>query len=320
MTRSAGLPARSRPKRSGGSAAGAEGDRGLAAAVAAAGRAEPRRQDLDLARGAAGGGGGRCGGGGARFDALLAARILIAAHRRTRARDGAARARCGDCKLAAGEGGRPGQPRFLPGARRRRGRATALAGTRSSERSADPARRSARRSRDLIARFGGELPAELSAYVAISRSRARRRQQLVAAAAVVFFVLAVAASVAHVLAYRAEQRALAAEQRALAERDKATRSFKLAQGIADSLVFDIAQGLRNVAGHARGIGAQDPGDREGDLRAAGGSRARRSRAAAQSCGDARANSGSTYLTLGDLTRGTAILPRRPRHHGAARRR
>ncbi len=88
-----------------------------------------------------------------------------------------------------------------------------------------------------------------------------------AAAAVVFFVLAVAAGGARVLAYRAEQRALA-------ERDKATRNFKLAQRTADSLVFDIAQGLRNVQGMPRGNGAQDPGDRQGDLRAARGVRAR----------------------------------------------
>ena len=64
----------------------------------------------------------------------------------------------------------------------------------------------------------------------------------------VFFVLAVASIGIGVLAYRAEQQALAAEQRALAERDKATRNFKLAHRIADSLVFDIAQGLRNVEG------------------------------------------------------------------------
>ena len=53
------------------------------------------------------------------------------------------------------------------------------------------------------------------------------------------------------------QRGIAVEQRAIAqqnearakeERDNATRNFKLAQRTADSLVFDIAQGLRDVQG------------------------------------------------------------------------
>ena len=146
---------------------------------------------------------------------------------------------------------------------------------------------------DLVARFGRELPAELAAYVAASRSRARRRQQLVAAAAVVFFVLAVAAGGAHVLAYRAEQRALV-------ERDKATRNFKLAQRTADSLVFDIAQGLRDVQGMCaetvrkiletakatfEQLAAAAPDDLE----------LQRSRAVMLN------EFGNTYLTLGDLT-------------------
>jgi hypothetical protein len=37
-------------------------------------------------------------------------------------------------------------------------------------------------------------------------------------------------------------------QQAKEERDNATRSFKLAQKTAESLVFDIAQGLRDVQG------------------------------------------------------------------------
>jgi tetratricopeptide (TPR) repeat protein len=101
---------------------------------------------------------------------------------------------------------------------------------------------------DLVARFGRELSAELAAYVTASRNRARRRQQLVAAAAAVFFVLAVASTAAGGLAYRAQQEALRAEQRAVTERDKATRNFRLAQRTAESIVFDIAQGLRDVEG------------------------------------------------------------------------
>jgi eukaryotic-like serine/threonine-protein kinase len=93
----------------------------------------------------------------------------------------------------------------------------------------------------LAADFGGELPADLTAYITASRNRARRFQRLVAAAAVVFFALAVVATAAGVWAYRAQQEAVA-------ERDRATRNFKLAQNTADSLVWNIAQGLRNVQG------------------------------------------------------------------------
>src|SRR5262249_47896483 len=47
-----------------------------------------------------------------------------------------------------------------------------------------------------------------------------------------------------------EQRGIAQQNEALAkqERDNATRNFRLAQETAESLVFDIAQGLRNVQG------------------------------------------------------------------------
>jgi tetratricopeptide (TPR) repeat protein len=57
------------------------------------------------------------------------------------------------------------------------------------------------------------------------------------------------------------QRGLAVEQRSIAqlneqqakqERDKATKNFQLAQKTADSLVIDIAQGLRNVQGMRAG--------------------------------------------------------------------
>jgi tetratricopeptide (TPR) repeat protein len=100
----------------------------------------------------------------------------------------------------------------------------------------------------LVQDFGRELPAELSGYVTASRNRARARQRILAAAAVFFLALAIAATGAGIMAYRAQQNAVRAEQQAVAERDRATRSFKLAQRTAESLVFDIARGLRNVQG------------------------------------------------------------------------
>jgi tetratricopeptide (TPR) repeat protein len=100
----------------------------------------------------------------------------------------------------------------------------------------------------LVADFGRELPAPLTAYVTASRHQARKRQRLVAAAAGFFLVLAVAATGAGVAAFRAQQQAVLAEQHALAERDKATQSFAIAKRTAERVVFEIAQGLRNVQG------------------------------------------------------------------------
>jgi tetratricopeptide (TPR) repeat protein len=76
----------------------------------------------------------------------------------------------------------------------------------------------------------------------------RRALTLAWSAAGALLLLATAATGAGVLAYRAQQQAVRAEQQAVAERDTATRNFKLAQKTADSLVFDIARGLRDVEG------------------------------------------------------------------------
>src|SRR5262249_55028791 len=83
------------------------------------------------------------------------------------------------------------------------------------------------------------------------------------------------------------------------ERDNATRNFKLAQKTAESLVFDIAQGLRNVQGMsaetvrkiletARATFEQLATSAPDDLTL------QRSRAAMLS------QFGDTYFTLGDL--------------------
>src|SRR5262249_9329399 len=100
----------------------------------------------------------------------------------------------------------------------------------------------------LVTDFGAELPPELTSYVIASRNRARLRQRLVAAAAVFFSSLAVRAAATGFWAYRSQQEAVRAEERAVAERDRATRNFGLARRTADSLVVDIARGMRDVLG------------------------------------------------------------------------
>ncbi len=137
---------------------------------------------------------------------------------------------------------------------------------------------------------------ETQTFIAESRRGATRRRNILTGS------LAAGLTVALLLAALAYwQRGIAVEQRgiALAERDKATRSFKLAQGTAESLVFDIAQGLRNVQGMsaesvrkiletAKATFEQLAASAPDDLTL------QRSRAAMLD------EFGNTYLTLGDL--------------------
>ena len=100
---------------------------------------------------------------------------------------------------------------------------------------------------------GAPVPTEeTQAFVRRSRQGATRRRNVLTGSLASGLVLALAlAGVAY------WQRGVAVEQRSIAqqneaqakeERDRATRNFKLAQKTAESLVFDIAQGLRDVQG------------------------------------------------------------------------
>src|SRR5262249_45961588 len=93
---------------------------------------------------------------------------------------------------------------------------------------------------------------ETQAFVRASRQDTTRRRNILIGSLAAGLVVAVGLAG---LAYW--QRGLAVEQRSIAqqneihandERDKATRNFKVAHQTAESLVFDIAQGLRNVQG------------------------------------------------------------------------
>ncbi len=93
---------------------------------------------------------------------------------------------------------------------------------------------------------------ETQAFVRNSRQAATRRRNVLTGSLAAGLVLALGLAG---LAYwqrgvAVEQRTIAQqnEQQAKVERDNATRNFKLAQKTAESLVFDIAQGLRNVQG------------------------------------------------------------------------
>jgi len=87
---------------------------------------------------------------------------------------------------------------------------------------------------DLVRRFRAELPAELTTYVKASGDWARLRQRLVAAAAGFFFVLAVAATVASIWAYRAQKEAVA-------QHDRAQQALATISQIGNSLVLDVRQ-------------------------------------------------------------------------------
>jgi tetratricopeptide (TPR) repeat protein len=93
---------------------------------------------------------------------------------------------------------------------------------------------------------------ETQTFIRRSRQAATRRRNVLTGSLAAGLVLALGLAG---LAYW--QRGVAVEQRQIAqqneaqantERDNATRNFKLAQKTAESLVFDIAQGLRNVQG------------------------------------------------------------------------
>jgi tetratricopeptide (TPR) repeat protein len=93
---------------------------------------------------------------------------------------------------------------------------------------------------------------ETQTFIRRSRQGATRRRNILTGSLAAGLVLALGLAG---LAYW--QRGIAVEQRGIAqqnaaqakeERDNATRNFKLAQKTADSLVIDIARGLRNVQG------------------------------------------------------------------------
>jgi eukaryotic-like serine/threonine-protein kinase len=107
----------------------------------------------------------------------------------------------------------------------------------------------------IVGKYGGELTPEVLAYVRASRKRANRAQMLAWGAAAVFFLLAIAAVIA---GYQAEQETKRAEQqkqraeqqtqRAEQETQRADRNFAAAKQTVDALIFNIAQGLRDVVG------------------------------------------------------------------------
>jgi tetratricopeptide (TPR) repeat protein len=83
-------------------------------------------------------------------------------------------------------------------------------------------------------RFRDELPAETRTFIQASGNRARLRQRLTAAAALVFLGVAIAAAY---LGWRAS----------VAE-EEAQRNYLTARNTIDTIVFDVAQGLRDVEG------------------------------------------------------------------------
>jgi hypothetical protein len=93
---------------------------------------------------------------------------------------------------------------------------------------------------------------ETQVFIGKSRHAATRRRNILTGSLAAGLVLALGLA-----GFAYWQRGIAVEQRSIAERnealakverDNATRNFSLAQKTADSLVFDIAQGLRNAKG------------------------------------------------------------------------
>jgi tetratricopeptide (TPR) repeat protein len=144
---------------------------------------------------------------------------------------------------------------------------------------------------------------ETQAFIRQSRQGATRRRNVLTGSLAAGLVIALGLAG---LAYwqrgvAVEQRSIAQlnEQQAKEERDKATRNFQLAHKTAESLVFDIAQGLREVQGMSletvRKILETAKGTFEQLTRSAPDDRElQRSREVML------AQFGDTYLNLGDL--------------------
>ena len=100
----------------------------------------------------------------------------------------------------------------------------------------------------IVGNHRDELAPEVLAYVRASRIRANRAQMIGWSAAAVFFLVAIGAGVAAKVAF--DQRAAAEAARLQAEREaqRADRNFTAAKQTVDGLIFNIAQGLRDVAG------------------------------------------------------------------------
>jgi len=86
----------------------------------------------------------------------------------------------------------------------------------------------------IIGKYGDELTPDVLSYVRASRKRANRAKIIGWGMAAVFFLLAIGAVIAAALAY---------EQTELAD-----RNFATAKQTVDQLIFNIAQGLRDVVG------------------------------------------------------------------------
>ncbi|MCW5695641.1 MAG: ATP-binding protein [Bauldia sp.] len=102
---------------------------------------------------------------------------------------------------------------------------------------------------------GAELPRDTVAFIAASGRAARQRQRLLVAATIVFAVIAAIAGWQTIQAYERRAEAVAererAEQetaRAEAERARAEQSLTAAKIALNSVTFDVAVGMRGIAG------------------------------------------------------------------------
>ncbi|SDR61661.1 AAA ATPase domain-containing protein [Rhizobiales bacterium GAS113] len=100
----------------------------------------------------------------------------------------------------------------------------------------------------MLRRYGEELSPQARAYVAASRRRAHRAQALTGLAACLFALLAVGAGIFAKVAADQRQAARLAEREAQAQRAIAERNLAAAETAIHGLTFDVAQGLRDVAG------------------------------------------------------------------------
>ena len=100
----------------------------------------------------------------------------------------------------------------------------------------------------IVGKYRDELAPDMLAYVRASRTRANRAQMVGWSAAAVFLLVAIGAGIAAKVAFDQRTAAEAARLEAEREKQRADRNFTAAKQTVDGLIFNIAQGLRDVAG------------------------------------------------------------------------
>jgi eukaryotic-like serine/threonine-protein kinase len=101
---------------------------------------------------------------------------------------------------------------------------------------------------DLLKNFGYELPSQLKAYIKASHDKARRGERIKTGVIATLVVLSLAAGGGGFYALQQRNEAISAQNAAEQRRKEAQANFDLAKTTINSVIFDFAQGFKNIEG------------------------------------------------------------------------